>query len=101
MGLAILTNSDIVEQRIIERMDTSLYSREREILKNLFLTPCEPGSTPRSRRRVMDGLILVVHERNCIENRKGKLSHEEIEKLNLCDGEIRGMLYALGYDVRL
>lgn len=82
-------------------MDSTLHRREGAILSKLFLTPCEPGETPRSRRKVMDGLILVVHERNCIENRTGKLSREEIEKLNLCDGEIRGMLYALGYDVRL
>jgi hypothetical protein len=89
-----------VEKDIIDAMDMSVYSQERHIIKKLF-----DSNKPTQKRRTilesMDGLILVVHERNCIENRKGKLTHEEYVKLALCDGEIRGILYALGWDVRL
>jgi hypothetical protein len=90
----------MTEKEIINAMDMSVYSQERQIIKKLF-DPSEPKRNRRTIRKSMDGLILVVHERNCLENRKGKRTPEEYKKLALCDGEIRGILYALGYDVRL
>jgi hypothetical protein len=89
-----------IEKEIIDAMDMSIWSMERKIIKKLF-DPNEPAKPRRSIRKTLDGLIMVVHERNCLENSRGKRTEEDYVKLALCDGEIRGILYSLGYDVRL
>ena len=90
-----------VEKDIIDAMDMSICSYERKTIKKLFEDPTEPHVPRRTLQELKDGLILTVHERNCIEHRKGKRSADEYEKHCLCDGVIRGILFALGYDVRL
>ncbi len=90
--------SEEIRQRILSEMDKSIFSCERNMIRKIYKNP------EKYPQKILDGLILVIHERNILEERAhqdGKLSKDDLQKLELCNGEIRGILYCLGLDVRL
>jgi hypothetical protein len=91
-----------VEMDIISKMDMSLYSPERRFIKRIYTDPEKTPEKTVGVNKIMDGLIMCVHERNCIENRRHtRLDEEDIETLSFLNGEIRAFCYALGLDTRL
>lgn len=92
--------TDSLELAIINDMDMSLCSQERKFIKRIYTK--RPPEKTIGVLKLMDALILLVSERNHIETRKRKRwDEEDIRKLELCNGEIRGLCYALGLDARL
>jgi hypothetical protein len=91
-----------IEMDIISKMDMSLYSPERRFIKHIYTDPEKTPEKTIEVERIMDALIMQVHERNCIENRRRtRLDEEDIESLSFLNGEIRAFCYVLGLDTRL
>jgi hypothetical protein len=88
------------EMDIINKMDVGFHDPQLMWIKKIF-TEKAPEKT-REIDKIMDGLILCVHERNCVIKRKRKKwDEEDIRKLEFLDGEINAMCYCLGHDTRL
>lgn len=90
-----------VEMDIISEMESHfpcLHEPERMFISKIF------KETPPEKRleieKIMDALIMVVHERNRLERLK-KRDQYEIELLAFANGEINALCYVLGYDTRL
>jgi hypothetical protein len=91
-----------VEMRIINRMDMELFSQERNFIKRIYAEKAPEQTVGVG--KIMDSLIPVVHERNCMEEYRGTLKRippENDEKLAFANGEINALCYALGLDTRL
>jgi hypothetical protein len=89
-----------IEMSIIGDMDMSLCTSERKFLKRIYTD--KPPKKSRNIQEIMDGLILMVHERNWLEKtREGKWSEEDRVKMEFLNGEINALCYVLGYDTRL
>ena len=89
-----------IEMKIISEMDMTLCSQQRKFIKRIYTD--KPPKKTRNIDEIMDGLILMVHERNLIENRTRKRWDEgDIRKIEFINGQINAICFILGLDTRL
>jgi hypothetical protein len=92
-----------VEMDIIkDMMDRYNIGSEPIWLKKIYTD--QPPEKTLGVEKIMDGLILLIHERNwLVKTRRGKKKwdEEDIRKMEFLNGEINAICYCLGRDTRL